>query len=136
MREERLLERLDSMERDPSRRLRTDEGRLLDSILTHLRCILNTRQGAVPIALDYGVPDFLDFLQRYPYSSREIESSIRRAIELYEPRLEGVQVTSLPQEDEVLFLRFQIRAQVSEESKLQVNFETVVETDGRISLKR
>jgi type VI secretion system protein len=77
MREERLLERLGSLEQQPLRRERNQHGRLVESILAHLHCILNTRHGGVPIAPEYGVPDFLNFLQRYPDSVREIECSIR-----------------------------------------------------------
>lgn len=136
MREERLLERIRSFERDPARRGRTDYGRLVDSVLTHLRQILNTRQGSAPIAPDYGVPDFLDFLQTYPDSVREIERSIRTAIQTYEPRLQGVRVAFIPQEDDALALRFQITAHISGADGERVRFETVVDTDGKISVKR
>lgn len=136
MPEDRLLERIGSLEREPLRRERPDPGRLLDSILTHLRCILNTRQGSVPIAPDYGVPDFLDFLQTYPQSVREIEQSIRQTIELYEPRLESVRVTFLPQEDDLLTPRFQIQAQVRDDTSARVRFETVLESNGRIIVRR
>ena len=136
MREERLLERIRSFERDPSRRGRADHGRLVDSVLAHLRQILNTRQGSAPIAPDYGVPDFLDFLQTYPDSVREIERSIRTAIQTYEPRLQGVRVAFIPQDDDTLSLRFQITAHISGADGERVRFETVVDTDGKISVKR
>ena len=136
MREERLLERIRSFERDPSRRGRADHGRLVESVLAHLRQILNTRQGSAPIAPDFGVPDFLDFLQTYPDSVREIERSIRAAILAYEPRLQGVRVTFIPQEDDVLALRFQITARIAGEGGGTVRFETVVDTDGKIAVKR
>lgn len=136
MREERLLERIRSFERDPARRGRPDHGRLVDSVLAHLRQILNTRQGSAPIAPDYGVPDFLDFLQTYPDSVREIERSIRAAIQTYEPRLDGVRVAFIPQEDDVLALRFQITARIAGENGGMVRFETVVDTDGKIAVKR
>lgn len=135
MSEQRLLERLNFREREPLRRDLADQGRLVDSILAHLRCILNTRQGGVPIAPDYGVPDFLGFLQSYPDSVREIEQSIRRAIQLYEPRLLRVRVEFLPQEDDLLALRFQILGQVQDDSA-QLRFETMMETDGKISVRR
>ena len=136
MREERLLERIRSFERDPSRRGRTDHGRLVESVLAHLRLILNTRQGSVPIAPDFGVPDFLDFLQTYPDSVREIESSICVAIQTYEPRLAGVQVAFLPQEDDLLALRFQIAAQITGAERPNVYFETIVDTDGKVTVRR
>jgi type VI secretion system protein len=113
-----------------------DERRSVDSILYHLRLILNTRQGNVLIAGDYGVPDFLDFLQTYPDSVREIERSIRVAIDRYEPRLEGVRVRFVPQEDDLLALRFQITACLSVDGERQLLFETLVDTDGRIRIHR
>ena len=136
MSEERLLERLSALERAPVRRERFDRGRLLDSILSHLRCMLNTRQGGVPIAPEYGVPDFVDLLQSYPESVREIETSIRRTIERYEPRLERVRVTFLPHEDDRLTLRFHIDAQVHEGGRAAVRFDTALESDGRIFIRR
>lgn len=133
---ERLLERLRSWENEPHRRGSEDQRRCMDSIVDHLRKMLNTRQGNVPIADDYGVPDFLDFLQSYPDSVREIESSLKSAIERYEPRLSGTSVTFMPDENDSLTLRFQISARLAIEGERQVYFETMVDTDGRISVHR
>jgi type VI secretion system protein len=133
---ERLLERLRTWEREPHRRGSDDQRRCVDSIIDHLQKMLNTRQGNVPIADDYGVPDFLDFLQSYPDSVREIEMSIKSAIEAYEPRLSGTNVTFIPDEDETLTLRFQIMARLATEGERQVFFETMVDTDGKISVRR
>jgi len=133
---ERLLERLRSWEREPQRRGSEDPRRCIDSIIDHLQKMLNTRQGNVPIAGDYGVPDFLDFLQSYPDSVRQIEMSIRSAIERYEPRLSGTSVTFIPDEDETLTLRFQITARLATDGDSRVYFETLVDTDGRINIHR
>jgi type VI secretion system protein len=135
MREERLLERLRTWEREPTRRSREDTRRIVDSVLRHLQRILNTKQGNVPIAEDYGVPDFTDLLYSYPESVKEIERTIRLAIQKYEPRLKAVRVSFTPQEEDLLSLRFQIAARLSGESKAQVFFETVVDSDGKITLK-
>ncbi len=105
-------------------------------MLSHLQRILNTRQGNVPIADDYGVPDFLDFLQTYPESVHEIERNIRNAIDKYEPRLSGASVTYVPDEEDALTLRFQIIASLTMEGGRKVFFETVVDTDGRIRISK
>jgi type VI secretion system protein len=136
MREERLLERIRSQERAPMRRGGEDWRRCIDSILAHLQQILNTRQGNVPIADDYGIPDFLDFLQTYPDSVHQIEENIRNAIDMYEPRLSGTSVTFIPREDEDLTLRFQIIARLAAEGNRQVLLETLVDTDGRVRVRR
>ena len=135
MREERLLERIQTWEREPARRGKEDPRRIVDSVLRHLHRILNTKQGNVLIAEDYGVPDFSDFLNALPGSVREIEKTIRLAIQKYEPRLTAVRVSFIPQEEDPLSLRFQIFARLSAESKTQVFFETVVDSDGKIDIR-
>lgn len=136
MHEERLLERIRSAKREPLRRGGDNQRRCMDSVLSHLQRILNTRQGNVPIAADYGVPDFLDFLQSYPESVSAIERNIRNAIDRYEPRLSGARVNYVPDEDDTLTLRFQIVASLTVEGGRKIFFETVVDTDGRIRIHR
>ncbi|OGP97592.1 MAG: type VI secretion protein [Deltaproteobacteria bacterium RBG_19FT_COMBO_52_11] len=135
MREERLLERIQTWEREPARRGKEDPRRIVDSVLRHLQRILNTKQGNVPIAEDYGVPDFSDFLNALPGSVREIEKTIRQAIQKYEPRLSAVRVSFIPQEEDPLSLRFQIFARLAAEAKTQVFFETVLDSDGKIDIR-
>jgi type VI secretion system protein len=135
MREARLLERIRFWDEDPVRRGREEPRRVIDSVLKHLNRILNTKQGNVPIAEDYGVPDFTDLLYSYPDSLRDIERTIRSAIQKYEPRLKAVKVTSIPQDEDLLSLRFQIVARLSGESKAQVLFETIIDSDGKIDIR-
>ena len=135
MREERLLERIRVWKKEPGRREREDVGRITDSILYHLQRILNTRRGNVPIAEDYGIPDFTELLYSYPESVRDIEKSIRQTIQKYEPRLKAVRVNFIPPEEDVLSLRFQIIAQLATDlDKVPVFFETVVDSDGKIKV--
>jgi type VI secretion system protein len=136
MREERLLERIRLQENAPARRATDDHRRCINSVLSHLQRILNTRQGNVLIGDDYGVPDFIDFLQNCPDSVRDIEHSIRAAIDKYEPRLSEVRVTFDSQEDDVLVLRFQIAARLSTDGGQPVYFETLLDTDGKIRVRR
>lgn len=135
MREERLLERLQTWEKEPTRRGREDPRRMVDSILRHLKRILNTKQGNAPIAEDYGIPDFSEFMNALPRSVGEIERSIRLAIQKYEPRLTGVRVNFIPQEEDRLSLRFQIVARLATESRNPIYIETVVDSDGKIEIK-
>jgi type VI secretion system protein len=135
MNEDRLLERIRSWKADPTRRGRADARKQIDSVVRHLKQILNTRQGNVPIAEDYGIPDLTTFMQNYPDSVNEIEKSIRQAIATYEPRLNSVNVIFIYQEDDILCLRFQITAQLSDEKGKNIRIETIVDSDGKISLK-
>ncbi|MHC1697158.1 MAG: type VI secretion system baseplate subunit TssE [Geobacteraceae bacterium] len=136
MQEQRLTERIRSQEREPMRRGGENRNRFIDSIIAHVQRILNTRQGNVLIAEDYGVPDFLDFLQSFPDSVCQIEASIRNAIYRYEPRLSGASVAFIPREDDDLTLRFQIIANLAMTEERQVFLETIVDTDGRVCVRR
>lgn len=135
MNEDRLLDRISNWKADPTRRGRADMRKQIDSIVSHLKLILNTRQGNVPIAEDYGIPDLTTFMQNYPDSVNEIETSIRQAIAAYEPRLNSVEVKFIYQEDDILCLRFQITAQLSDETGKNIRIETIVDSDGKISLR-
>lgn len=137
MREDRLLERIRSWEREPHRRAQEDPKRIIDSVLNHLQRILNSRQGSTPIGEDYGVPDFTELLRRYPDSLNDFERSIRQTIQKYEPRLRAVRVRLIPQEEDAFSLRFQIAAKLAnEEYKDSVFFESLVDSDGKISVNR
>ena len=137
MQENRLLERIRYLKEVPQERTRKDPKRVIDSVLKHLQRILNTRQGSVPIGEDYGMPDFTYFLRAYPDSIREIERSIRETIQKYEPRLKAIQVNSIPNDEDVLSLRFQIIARLAtDEDKGPVLFESILGSDGKMSVRR
>jgi type VI secretion system protein len=135
MKEERLLDRIRSWEKRPILRNREDPRRVTDSVLRHLQRLLNTKEGNVPIAEDYGVPDFTDFLHSYTDSVREMERTLRLVIQKYEPRLKAVRVSFVPQDESALSLSFQITARLSTEEKTQVLFETRVDSEGKIEVR-
>ncbi|HPV49307.1 MAG TPA: type VI secretion system baseplate subunit TssE [Smithellaceae bacterium] len=134
MREERLLERIRTWENEPHRRSSSDFRRQVNSLLSHLQRILNTRQGNVPISGTYGIPDLLEFMTSYPESVTGIEKTIREAIACYEPRLSDVKVVFMPQDEDLLCLRFQIQARLSAGAGRNILIETIVDSDGKISL--
>lgn len=134
---ERLLERLRSRSREgPGERVK-DKQRLTQSILRHLHRILNTRWGCVPIAEDYGLPDFTDLAYTVPDSLKEIERAIKQIILKYEPRLETVRLSFVPQDEDMLVLHFQIVGKAyQEEERIPVTFDCMVDSDGKIMIRR
>lgn len=135
MQEERLLRRIIAWEKDPRRRTREDPKRTIDSVREHLQRILNTRQGSVMIGEDYGLPDFAELLRDYPDSLRDFERSIRMTIQKYEPRLKMVRVRLLPNEEDLLTLRFQVSARlVGQERRVPVLLESTVDQDGKVNI--
>ena len=112
MREARLLERIRLREKNPHRREIDDSGQMIDSVLDHLTRIFNTRRGNVPIAEDYGIPDYTEFLHNFPDSLRDLERAIKQTIIQYEPRLKTVRVSFIPRDEDVFTVKFQISARL------------------------
>ncbi len=135
MREERLLERVRAQVNNSGRNATEDSRKVIVSVLRHLQLILNTRQGDVPIAADYGIADFTNFRSTFPFSLRDFERSICKTIEKYEPRLKTPRVKFVPQEEDQLSLSFKIlgRLCIGDES---VVFESELGADGKVKIKR
>lgn len=136
MREYRLLDRIRLVDKNPNRRVSEDPKQMIHSVQEHLQRILNTRQGSTPIAEDFGVPDFTNFMSAFPDSKRGVERSLRQTIQKFEPRLQGVRVGFHPQEDDPMSISFQISARlVLEGHKDPVSFESQVDSSGHIKVK-
>jgi len=135
MREERLLNRIRTREEEYNRRATEDPEKVISSVIKHLQMILNTRQGDVPIAEDYGIPDITSFRHTIPFSIREVENSIGRTIEKFEPRLTGVRVKFISQEEDRLTVSFEIHARlVLEDQKEPVMFRSQIDSYGKIKI--
>jgi len=135
MYEDRLLERIAGLEEPAGRRRGTDVSRAVDSIIRHLQRMLNTRQGSVPIAEDYGIPDMTNFpAQDMDGAGRDIAGAIRDFIRVYEPRLDKVRITFEQREENMLALRFRLEGVLVGENRTPVMFETVVDAGGRMTV--
>src|SRR5690348_17126261 len=100
-----LLSRLDATGLRATRAL--DEH---DSIVEHLRVLLNARRGGSPSCPDFGIPDFSDLVHNFPGAIQVLQRAIRETILAYEPRLRQVTVRHIP-DDEPLVLKYEIIAQ-------------------------
>ncbi|MHB9027174.1 MAG: type VI secretion system baseplate subunit TssE [Candidatus Latescibacterota bacterium] len=133
--DQRLLERLRSMEENPEARMDRNLPRLVNSVIGHLQRLLNTHQGSVPIAEDYGVPDITNapgegFLE----ATQRIERTLQQVIMKYEPRLTNVRMSLLSEKDDVLNLRFKMEGVLVPDRSTRVVFETVVSSDGKVNV--
>jgi type VI secretion system protein len=118
----RLLERIGA---------RQAEQDLVDSVLEHLRRILNTRQGNVLTAPDYGMPDLTEFVQA-PDAQRALQTGILNSIRRYEPRLRRVNVTFAGTDG--LSVLYDVSAALRTGG--EVRFETSVDSSGLIRVRR
>jgi type VI secretion system protein len=109
----------------------TDE---VESILQHLRALLNTRQGSAPCAPAFGVVDLADMVHAFPAAGQQVARAIKATITDYEPRLRGVQVRHVP-DDAGLVLRFEISAQLADvRAGRTLRFATTLRPGGRFDV--
>lgn len=125
-----LLSRLDRA--DPHAPRQTNP---VESVVEHLKMLLNTRKGQVASNLDYGIPDFNDVVHSFPAAIHRMQHSIQQAIEAFEPRLNNVLVLHVEGENEPFALQFEITAQlVHSDSQGLVRLRTRVGGNGRMEL--
>ena len=133
--EQTLLERIDNPEQG-GYRLTADPHRTIESVLTHLRKMLNVRQGSVATLPDYGIPDLNSLFTEYPDAVQALRRIIRASLEKYEPRLRRVTVRYLPDEENPLILRFEIKARLAmDDQDAPIRFETVVGDNGKVRVR-
>jgi type VI secretion system protein len=131
-----LLERFHDPRTNEPLSITQNTETLAESILDHLKKMLNTRQGNSRTQPDdYGMIDITEVSSRFPESVRDVEKAIRVAIERYEPRLRNVQVEHVEVGENLLTLKFKITAQiVATRGRDAIAFETVVEPTGQVRL--
>jgi len=135
MAEERLLERIARLESKDTRGNLTSVEREINSIISHLQRMMNTRQGSVPIAMDYGIPDFTNFPgETLSKTGQKMEKIIRESILKYEPRLHNVKISFDIQPDDVLALRFKLDAILASDKNVPVVVETIFSSSGRVNI--
>ncbi len=132
-----LVERLIAADSDrPSAPVRlqgefADKSELLDSILTNMRTVLNSRAGCCQTRPDYGMPDFNGLVGRFPDAIGIIANAVRGQIEAFEPRLSGITVRHVPDRSNPLRLAFRIHAALVVGDQVErLSFDTVLNNDG------
>ncbi|MAK55328.1 MAG: type VI secretion system baseplate subunit TssE [Pusillimonas sp.] len=110
----RLLERLSALEEPLLVAGRPVDRQLRDSIVVHLRKLLNTRAGSVPIDPNYGMPDMSNIAGSFAMGTTEsLSESIIRQVARYEKRLLQPKITVEEETREVITLRFELSGQVA-----------------------
>jgi type VI secretion system protein len=105
----------------------------VESIVEHIRALLNTRLGDAVCAPTLGVPNFADIVHTFPGAKRQLASAIRDTIHEHEPRLSAVVVHHVPSVDP-LVVRFEIFAQRAGRGAQPVLMSTTVRPGGRIDV--
>lgn len=136
--EEALLERIRHLEKMPAVRGTRDISLGVHSVMNHLQKMLNTRQGSVPIADDYGMPDMTNFPgEDLTAAADELQQVIQKVIQKYEPRLGKVDILFEPRAGETSLLRFKLEGAISNDrdGALPIVLETVVTAEGMVRIE-
>ncbi|MEM9996413.1 MAG: type VI secretion system baseplate subunit TssE [Bacteroidota bacterium] len=103
----------------------------IQSIISNLNRLFNTRRGSIQHLPDYGLPDLSTVYRDMPYSLEGLRRTVRLAVEQYEPRLRRVRVTQPDGEglDPIhLRIRFIVTGDIARGER--VEFETRFEPQG------
>jgi type VI secretion system protein len=101
----------------------------VQSVIEHLKVLLNTCAGESVTVPDYGLMDFSEIVHELPNGVHKIQQSIRNVILKYEPRLKNVSVRYIP-DDEPLVLRFEVVARLNDPSRSLVRLRTQMSSGG------
>lgn len=134
---ERLLERMRRAEKGNNNPGVPDSQLVLDSVQNHLMQLLNTAQGSVPIADDYGIPDFFSLFGLGDIEAiAKLERVLETAVRKYEPRLRNVSIQSVNKDEIGLNLHLQLSGSIPlEDKEITVSFNTHLDAGGRIAIE-
>ncbi len=104
------------------------------SILSHLRGLLNTRQGSSSLDPSYGLPDYTDMFHNFPRGRKALAEGVAQTVSRFEPRLRNVEVDVQERSEGDVFLHFVIRAQLASNGK-PVQFDSSIASTGRVVVR-
>lgn len=113
-----------------------DRWALSDSVLTHVRLILNARQGCCETRPDYGMPDLNDISNEASETIPAIARAVKLQLETFEPRLSQVVVRPLPVADRPGDFAFSVSAVMKAgDGGEAVSFDTVLGSDRQMRVR-
>lgn len=113
---------------DPRRRLE-----LMDSIVTNVTSILNTHEGDGYTCPTMGC-DFVGLMSRWPTSESDVMATLRRTVELYEPRLRNVQVRRVESDSHVIAIEITAELNDPAGGRERVRLQTQMGVDGHFEV--
>jgi len=109
----------------------------MQSIMTHLRKLLNTNKGSVQIDPDYGMPDMTVFSGAgRDETMKAIGDAIQTVVRTYEKRLMDVKIRIEPDASDVLTIHFSLEAKLARHDNAPVFFHSLVKPGGRVDINK
>lgn len=91
----------------------------LQSVLSNLNRLLNTRQGTIQHLPTYGLPDAATIYRDAEYPIEELRRDIKEAIETYEPRMRRIHIERRPNDEGEMRLSFLISAELQDGERVR-----------------
>ncbi|MDE1995271.1 MAG: type VI secretion system baseplate subunit TssE, partial [Rhizobiaceae bacterium] len=108
---------------------------IMNSVLSNLRSILNSRRNCCETRPDYGLQDFNateDYRSSIPMIARDVERQIR----LFEPRVRNVVVRAIEDKTQPSQLIFHINGELAYSDRtVRVSFDSVLGSDGHMRVR-
>jgi type VI secretion system protein len=122
----------------PARAKKSPGEQLMASVETHLRSLLNARQGTSKSGPDFGMPDYQSLLSLGDRDGiRELARVLAEVIRKYEPRLAQATVSYVPGSAENGVLEFSLGGVLTiGESRQNVFFQTSITPDGAVTVRK
>ncbi len=107
-----LFQRLGS-EGEPAFSTGSNQQALRESVKANLQQMLNVREGSVSALPDYGMPDFNDLVYEFPDAIYQLQMAIKTFLLKYEPRLDDVLVSYVPDSSQPLQLKYRVSVHIN-----------------------
>ncbi|MDL2398822.1 type VI secretion system baseplate subunit TssE [Rhizobium mayense] len=111
-----------------------DDTAIMNSVLSNLRSLLNSRRNCCETRPDYGLQDFNateDYRSSIPLIARDVERQIR----LFEPRIRNVIVRAVEDKTQLSQLIFHINGELAHSDRtVRISFDSVLGSDGYMRL--
>ncbi|GAB4255126.1 MAG: type VI secretion system baseplate subunit TssE [Thermoleophilia bacterium] len=111
-----------------------EHERRIQSVMSNLNRLFNTRQGSLAHLPDYGLPEAATIYRDAEYPIEELRKNIKEVVEKYEPRLRRVHITHQGTDDDRFRLSFLITAEL--ERGERVRFQTTFATNDLVHVRR
>lgn len=113
-----------------------DVEALMESVRQNLARVLNARHGMSECLPDYGLPALADFFVGVGNYVQTVQNAMQTAIEKYEPRLRGVRVSQVTDDDAGRTLSFRVDAVlVGRSGEHRVWYQTSLSGDGQFQVE-
>ena len=94
--------------------------RRVQSVVSHLRYLFNTRRGSLSHLPDYGLPDVAEAYRDHANAAEPLRVALKEVIERYEPRLRRVRVESRETEAHEMRLVFLVTGETAPGERLRL----------------